>query len=180
MTAVLWTLGTLFLAAIIHISAVLAIPRMADETAWQKLYAGLPEHTARVLPPLGPGPAPLEQMDPQLIVALCRYDLAEGPLQITVPPVPAYWSLAFVTRGKVTIYSINDRTAGDTAQGIFAVSADEARRFYADLPESDALPLVVEASEDRGVAVLRILADTPSLRTAYRGLASEFGCSPAG
>lgn len=178
MIPALWMLGTFFLAAIVHISAVLAIPRLADQTAWQQLYAGLIPHTARVLPAVTPGPTPLDTMDPQMIVALCRYDLAEGPLRLTIPEIPSYWSLAFVTRGKVTIYSVNDRTAGDTAQGIYAVSADEVRRFYADLPENETLPLVVEASEDEGVAVLRILADEPSLIATYRGLASEYGCAP--
>ena len=177
MIAFLWLLGTAFLAVIIHIGAVLAIPTLASDTAWQKLYARLEPGKAEILPPVKPGQQVLDQMDPSMIVAVCRYDLAEGPLQLTLPKVAGYWSLSFVTPDKTTIYSVNDRTAGQPEAGIYAVSAQEAKRFYAELPDGEALPLVVEASADQGVAVYRLLADTASLASVYRGLASEFACT---
>lgn len=179
MIPVLWTLGTIFLAVVIHIGAVLAIPRVASETAWQRLYGSLEPNSARVLPQAAPGATTLDFMDPMMIVAVCRYDLDGGPLELTLPTIPGYWSLSFVTQDKTTIYSVNDRTAGNPEAGIFAVSAQGARRFYADLPEAETLPLVIEASNDRGVAVLRILAEEPSLTAHYRGLANEYACGPA-
>lgn len=179
MIALLWSLGTVLLAIIIHIGAVLAIPILSTETAWHKLYDSLELNVARVLPAVGPQTEALEQLDPMMIVAVCRYDLDGGPLQLTVPPIDGYWSLSFITKSKTTIYSVNDRTVGDPEAGIFAVSAQQARRFYAQLPEDQTLPLVVEASADEGVAILRILASDPSLATVYRGLASEYRCGPA-
>jgi hypothetical protein len=51
-------------------------------------------------------------MDPAFASAVCRYDLSEGPLKLTVPVSPAYTSVSFYTRYDVAYYAINDRAAG--------------------------------------------------------------------
>ena len=51
-------------------------------------------------------------MDPAFAVAICRYDLAGGPLKLTVPVSQAYTSVSFYTRNEVAYYAINDRSAG--------------------------------------------------------------------
>ena len=51
-------------------------------------------------------------MDPAFATAVCRYDLTDGPLKLSVPVSAAYTSVSFYTRRGVAYYAINDRAAG--------------------------------------------------------------------
>ena len=64
------------------------------------------------LPEPTPESAPMPFMDPAFASAVCRYDLSQGPLKLSVPVSPAYTSVSFYTRYDVAYYAINDRAAG--------------------------------------------------------------------
>jgi len=172
-----WSLATLFLAIIVHIAAVLSVPRMANQTLWHTLYNGLEPHSAALLSGTD-ARAPLDDLDPLMVIAACRYDLSAGAVSFALPVVRNYWSLAFYTPRKTMYFTLNDRTTESLENGIFAVTREEAPRFYADLPADQNPPLVIEAPDAQGIAVLRILAPTPSDAAFYRGRASEYGCAP--
>ncbi|MEM9206020.1 MAG: DUF1254 domain-containing protein [Pseudomonadota bacterium] len=175
--AVVMLLGVVFLATIIHIAAILLVPRFAETTRWTALYDGLTVHQASVLSDPSEDPQ-LDLMDPLLVMAACRFDLSANAVAITLPVIQNYWSLSLITRQKTTLFTINDRTTGSSAETVYAVLNDQAPRFYASLPEDGTPPLVIETPESEGVAILRILADTPSLRSFYRTLSSEYSCGP--
>ena len=67
-------------------------------------------------------------MDPAFATAVCRYDLADGPLKLTVPVSPAYTSVSFYTRHGVAYYAINDRAAGRRVIELELMTSAAARR----------------------------------------------------
>lgn len=92
-----WGAVGLVLAAILHVSMVLAAPQMANRTAWATLQPQLPVNTMRVLPAVRPGAQPLPFLAPDVRYAMCRYDLATGPLGITGRLLDATWSVTLYT-----------------------------------------------------------------------------------
>ena len=52
-------------------------------------------------------------LDPAFAMAVCRYDLAGGPLKFTVPVSSAYTSVSFYTRGDVAYIGQPDDDLAD-------------------------------------------------------------------
>ena len=79
-------------------------------------------------PPPTPDDAVLPFMDPAFATAVCRYDLAAGPLKLRVPVSQAYTSVSFYTRNGVAYYAINDRAAGRRIIELDLMTRAAARR----------------------------------------------------
>ena len=77
----LWLLGGLLLGGIVHLATVLLLPRTATQDAYTRLAATAPANSIAPLPAPTPDDAVLPFMDPAFATAVCRYDLAAGPLQ---------------------------------------------------------------------------------------------------
>ena len=141
----LWLLGGLLLGGIVHLSSVLLLPRTATQDAYTRLAAAVPANSIMPLPAPTPDDAVLPFMDPAFATAVCRYDLAAGPLKLRVPVSQAYTSVSFYTRNGVAYYAINDRAAGRRIIELDLMTA----RQRADLPEDEEVTaadrLIVEA-----------------------------------
>ena len=77
-----WALAVLFGAVALHLLVVLALPALAPGSAYRRLAADLPLGEVRLLPratPEHPDPA---FSDPFAFVAVCRFDLSQGPLRL--------------------------------------------------------------------------------------------------
>ena len=143
----LWLLGGLLLGGIVHLATVLLLP----------LAATAPANSIVPLPSPTPDDAVLPFMDPAFATAVCRYDLAAGPLKLRVPVSQAYTSVSFYARTGVAYYAINDRAAGrSTIELDLMTSAQRA-----ELPDGlgdDGLPVLlagdIEPDEVRGRADL--------------------------
>ena len=94
---VYWSVVGLVLAAILHISYVLAAPHVTAKTAWRQLSPQLPFNEMKVLPPIRPGAQPLPFMTPDVRYAMCRFDLAAGPLQIKTRLLDPTWLVMLFT-----------------------------------------------------------------------------------
>ena len=78
----LWLLGGLLLGGIVHLATVLLLPRTATQDAYTRLSATAPANGIMALPAPTPDDALLPFMDPAFATAVCRYDLAAGPLKL--------------------------------------------------------------------------------------------------
>ena len=105
-------LGGVLLGGIVHLATVIILPRTATQDAYARLTPIAPVNTVVALPAPTPEKAVMPFMDPAFASAVCRYDLSQGPLKLTVPVSPAYTSVSFYTRNDVAYYAINDRAAG--------------------------------------------------------------------
>ncbi len=119
--------GGVLLGGIVHIATVIILPRTATQDAYSRLAPITPVNTVTPLPEPAPGTALMPLMDPAMAVAVCRYDLSQGPLKLTVPVSPAYTSVSFYTRTDVAYYAINDRAAGRRVIELELMTAGAAR-----------------------------------------------------
>src|SRR5688572_15067212 len=102
----LWLLSGALLGGIVHLVTVLTLPNTATQDAYSRLTPIAPVNTVAAVPqPTGQNEL-MPYMDPAFAAAVCRYDLAEGPLKLTAPVSPAYTSVSFYTRRGVAYYAI--------------------------------------------------------------------------
>ena len=153
----LWLLGGLLLGGIVHLSSVLLLPRTATQDAYTRLAAAVPANSIVPLPAPTPDDAVLPFMDPAFAIAVCRYDLAAGPLKLRVPVSQAYTSVSFYTRNGVAYYAINDRAAGRRIIELDLMTAQQR----ADLPDDEEVTaadrLIVESPTATGLILVRAL-----------------------
>src|SRR5690242_1251530 len=121
------------LGGIVHLVAVLALPRIATQDAYSRLTPMTKLNAVTPLPPAEPGNTPMPFMDPAFATAVCRYDLSGGPIKLTVPVSQAYTSVSFYTRNEIAYYAINDRSAGKRVIELDLMTEAE----HEDLPEDE-------------------------------------------
>lgn len=167
-------LATLLLGAIIHVAAVAVLPdiitglvmrRIIDRVGANRVLATpLPDASARavVMP------------SPDLLYAICAFDLATGPLRITASPGTDYFSLALYDRNADNFYSINDRQ----------LNAQPAEILLSDRPPSPALrsrfptAIFVTTPHATGVMLARTLVLDPSRMQAPLQTQASVRCAP--
>jgi uncharacterized membrane protein len=162
----LWILSGLLLGGLVHLTAIMALPRTASRDAYTRLTPIVPVNGFAVLPAPSPESSVLPFMDPAFAVAVCRYDLAEGPLKLTVPVNQAYTSVTFYTRYDVAYYAINDRAAGRRSIDFDLMTTKQREALPDDEEVTAADRLIVESPSPTGLIVARAFAPEPSLMPA--------------
>ena len=172
----LWLLAGVLLGALVHLTAILILPRTATQDAYVRLTPIAPVNAVAPLPQPTPQAVLLPFTDPAFAAAVCRYDLDGGPIRLTVPVTAAYTSVSFYTRKGVAYYAINDRAAGRRVIELDLMTAEQ----HADMPEEEDVTaadrLVVESPTPTGLIVLKALAPEPGQMAAARRALAAARC----
>jgi len=165
------------LGGVVHLVAVLALPRIATQDAYSRLTPMTKLNSVTPLAAAEPGTTPMPFMDPAFAVAVCRYDLSGGPLKLTVPVSQAYTSVSFYTRNEVAYYAINDRSAGRRVIELDLMT--EAQ--HAELPEEEDVTsadrLIIDSPTVTGLIVMKALAAEPGLMIQAQASLAASRCS---
>jgi uncharacterized membrane protein len=174
----LWIVGGLVLGGIVHLATILVLPRTATRDAYARLAPLAPLNGFAVLPAPTPETSTVPFMDPAFATAVCRYDLAKGPVKLTVPVSQAYTSVTFYTRYDVAYYAINDRAAGRRSIELDLMTTKQR----ADLPDDEEVTradrLIVESPTAAGLIVARAFAPEPSLLPTATATLQAAQCKP--
>ena len=143
--------AVLAIAAAVHALAIWAVPRAIMGRVIGSVAA---EGGAGPLlpPPIDARARRIVLPNPDLLYALCAYDLGAGPLRVRASPgEPGYWSIALYAANTDSWFVLNDRQASGrpvdlvvTAPGAGAVA-----------PPGGALR--VESPSARGLLLMRVL-----------------------
>ena len=162
----LWLLGGVLLGGIVHLTTVLWLPELATQDAYSRLVAGgagqCGERRCRAPTPDN---SVVPFLDPAFAMAVCRYDLASGPLKFSVPVSPAYTSVSFYTRNDVAYYAINDRAAGRRVIELELMTTEQR----GELP-----------GDEEVTAADRLIVESPTLDRADRDQGAGAGAGPDG
>ena len=161
--ALLWLLAGLLLGGIVHLATVLLLPRTATQDAYSRLAPSAPVNTVVPLASPTADDAVMPFMDPAFALAVCRYDLGDGPMKLSVPVSQAYTSVSFYTRNGVAYYAINDRAAGRRVIELELMTADQHNQLPEDEEITAADRLIVESPTLTGLIAIRALAPEPGL-----------------
>jgi uncharacterized membrane protein len=166
-----WAAGTLVLAAVVHFAVILAYPLTAmrglmdaveDEAGGPNLaiYPPRPDHTARrVVRP-----------SPDLLYAICVYDVSEGPVFVRGPAVDTYWSLSLYAANSDNFY-VTSRVPKGQRWGHVVLA--EKGTDVAEIP----YPVVAPPTK-RGLAVYRMLVESGDRLAMLDTLRKRTGCAP--
>src|SRR5437763_16527261 len=164
------------LGGVVHLVAVLALPRIATQDAYSRLTPMTKLNAVTPLAAAEPGTTPMPFMDPAFATAVCRYDLSGGPIKLTVPVSQAYTSVSFYTRNEVAYYAINDRSAGRKVIELDLMT--EAQ--HAELPEEEDVTsadrLIIDSPTATGLIVMKALAAEPGLMPQAQAALSAASC----
>ena len=164
------------LGGVVHLVAVLALPRIATQDAYSRLTPMTKLNAVTQLAAAEPGTTPMPFMDPAFAIAVCRYDLSGGPIKLTVPVSQAYTSVSFYTRNEVAYYAINDRSAGRKVIELDLMT--EAQ--HAELPEEEDVTsadrLIIDSPTATGLIVMKALAAEPGLMPQAQASLAASSC----
>jgi uncharacterized membrane protein len=174
----MWIAGGLVMGGIVHLAAIMVLPRTATKDAYARLAALGPVNGFAVVPAPTPQASSVPFMDPAFATAVCRYDLGKGPVKLTVPVSQAYTSVTFYTRHDVAYYAINDRAAGRRSIELDLMTTKQRQ----DLPEDEEITaadrLIVESPSTTGLIVARAFSPEPSLLPAATATLTAAQCRP--
>jgi uncharacterized membrane protein len=173
---ILLFLGGALLGGIVHLATVILLPRTATQDAYARLTSIAPVNKAVPLPIPSPEKAIMPFMDPAFATAVCRYDLSEGPLKLTVPISPAYTSVSFYTRYDVAYYAINDRAAGRRIIELDLMTPAQHEQVPEDEEITAADRLIVESPTLTGLIAIRAMAPEPGLMPAAQSAVGASRC----
>jgi len=176
-----WALAVVagvLLAGMIHIVSILAMPGLSRASAFQRVTASTPLFQTVLL---GGARAPaVSPLDPATAVAVCAYDLANGPARVRVETRDQLLTLSFIGDDSRVIYGLTDRAAQKGVIELVLVTRPQLDEALA-LDEEDEVQgeLRVLSPTRRGLAVARVLVGLPSERSEAEALSSGLRCSPA-
>jgi uncharacterized membrane protein len=151
----LWLLGGVLLGGIVHLTTVLWLPELATQDAYSRLWPVAPVNAVSAVPAPTPENSVVPFLDPAFAMAVCRYDLSNGPLKFSVPVSPAYTSVSFYTRNDVAYYAINDRAAGRRVIELELMTTEQRADLPGDEEVTAADRLIVESPEPGLMAAAR-------------------------
>jgi uncharacterized membrane protein len=177
MIRILFTIiAGVLLGGVVHLVSVLALPRIATQDAYSRLTPMTKLNAVTALPLADPGNAPMPFMDPAFAVAICRYDLTDGALKLTVPVSQAYTSVSFYTRNDVAYYAINDRAAGRRVIELELMTTEQRGDLPGDEEVTAADRLIVESPTLTGLIVIKALAPEPGMMPAAQTALTAAKC----
>jgi uncharacterized membrane protein len=128
------------------------------------------------LPQTEPANALLPFMDPAFAMAVCRYDLAKGPIKLTVPVSQSYTSVSFYTRSDVAYYAINDRSAGRRVIELDLMTEAQHEALPEEEDVTSADRLIIDSPTATGLIVLKALAAEPGLMIQAQASLAASNC----
>jgi uncharacterized membrane protein len=172
--SLLYLLGGVLLGLLIHIVVILTLPGFASRDVFTRIEAMDTLDTVTVLPAVAAGePNPL-QLDPSLVYAVCRLDLASGAGVVSGVLPDAFWSVAVYDRRGIVTYSTANRDGIGRRLELGVFNPEQTRRLaQQEIDIAEGL-LIVEAPSDDIFVVVRLAPPHQAMRdrfaTALTGL----------
>lgn len=162
MRAVLALFIVAVVAGLTHILSLIATPLLLKEDVFSRLgeRAGQGLH---VLEPEEVRRLPFA--DPAMALAVCRYDLASGPLRVRTELSETFLVVVFAEEGRGIFSSVSDRAATSGVLDVVLATQAQLDQINALDDRNEAVEEIrVLAQRPRGVAILKVLIDRPSSR----------------
>ena len=148
----------LIFGAVIHITAVFTLPHLSENNAWLRVAKRLPVNAIQPLPLASPDGQVLPFMSPDNYYAMCRYDLAEGPVSLRIPALGPLWSVSLYDDLSQNYYVI---TGNDVKRDSLELLLNKPRNQFEDFEpaasstKTRSASITVRVPGTEGLAVVR-------------------------
>ncbi len=180
LTLLLYGLGVLFVAALVHLIAVLAMPELAPNDAYARLSAFAKTAEPVLLPQALPGHALTPFEDPASVQAVCLFDLSHGSLHVRGKvDHEGLVGLSFRSRDGRIFYAMTDRGAVHGNIDVRVLTAAQLGALQEqDDEDNPPQELRLVAPQLKGFVLINALAAYPSERAAAEARALAINCAP--
>ncbi len=166
------------LAGIIHIAAVLALPQLAPKNAWGRLSDIAPLNTLVVLPAATPNAQPMPMLAPDLRVAVCRFDLSEGPIKLSTQILDPNWILTFNTALGDNFYTVQGADIRSSRLDVIIALEDHALlEATADRPDQETDVEIVRSPGAMGFATVSASLPGPAFAARAEAALKRATCA---
>lgn len=157
----------------VHLLAVWALPRAIMQRVMSGVVAEAGDGVWRP-PPVDAGARRIVLPNPDLLYALCAYDVSAAPLRVRAEPgAPGYWSIALYASDTDTWYVLNDRGAAGRPVDLVVARAGAGP---GGLPAG---AMRVESPTARGLLLMRVhLEGGAAQREAAEAARRSLRCEP--
>jgi len=167
LAALLWLLGVVFVAGIVHIIAIFALPDFKSKDAFERFSVLAKPAQLTLLPDPKPGAELMPFGDPAVAQGICLFDLAHGALRLRGDvDGDRLLSLSFRTPEGHVFYSMTDRAAQHGKIDVLVLSPAQLETVEAETNDEDDPPqeLRLLAPTRQGIVFVSALASLPSER----------------
>jgi len=171
-------LGALLLGGIVHIVAVLGVPRFAVVDPWREIGALAGDGVFTRLPRAGAGQTTLPGLDPAMTHAVCRFNLDGGPMRIRAETADGYWSLSLYDRRGLWVWGIDNRAAEPKPIDILVASNVQVAQLRESLPDEFEDVVIVDWPGREGFAIYKVLVPTKSQEAEMEATLATAKCTP--
>ncbi|MBV1705871.1 MAG: hypothetical protein KGQ37_01540 [Hyphomicrobiales bacterium] len=170
-----WVFGTLCLAGIVHLASVLMLPHFTRSDALAPVLTAASAASAPQIAPQGTMTG-----DPNVISALCRFDLSEGPLRIvSAVPGDEFMSISFHETDGPVYFSVTDQAADKGQINLVLGTRNQIDDIGAnDDPDHPSPDLRVVSPHHRGYVLFHVLISQPDQRAGAQALLAGAVCRP--
>lgn len=168
-------LAALAIAAIVHILAILAVPRLSTVDAWSRLADAGPLNRFTLIERAANGALPLPFEDPRTFIAVCRYDIGAGPVRVRADfSSDGLVVMSFHDRYGATFYGLTDRGGLRGRLDALIVTPAQLAALDEDTPDDEPVQeLRLASPTTEGFVVARsVIVDPTDEENARRRLAS--------
>ncbi len=172
-----FVLGGLLLAGIIHIATVIMVPYFATDDASTLMRQFGRADVFHILPRAEAGAEPLANLDPKMLYAACRFSLSDGPVRITASLPNNFWSVAIFDRRGRNVFSVNDRSAERSELDLAVLTPVQMAQLRQDPPAALETAIVVELPLDSAFALIRVFVADDTLLSRARADLETADCA---
>jgi uncharacterized membrane protein len=167
-------------AALVHVAIVFMVPHLSKRDAWAYVISTGDAYKFNS----GPDKSEFSKMfrlaDPMFRVALCHFDLDEGPVRLTASDDPAFWSVSVFSRSGFNLFSNNDRTSPSRVLDLVVANPADANTLKKNMPADLQRSILVEADAGQSFAILRAFEPDGSWRDVVSSFLANARCNPIG
>ncbi len=147
---ILWTaILTLAFGSIVNVLTVMAIPVVIMNQLLNKSFKDYAWNTMVHSSVVTENSRTVVRPSPDLLYSVCKYDISERPLRITVPVPPTYVSVACYDTNTDNFFHINDREVMNNQIELVLVKKGSSH------PDAGSA-VVVEAPTSKGLVLVRM------------------------
>ena len=175
---VLATICGVMLGGVVHLTAVLAMPWLAEQDAFSRLRGSVSADRSEIVSAPGQQATWLPFPDPNVALATCAYTLDEGPVRVSARTGSLFQSLSLHGRGGGVFFAITDRAAIRGALDLVVMTRrqlDEA--LASEDPDEPSRDVRIISPTREGLIVVRALAAFPSQREEATDAARSVSCT---
>lgn len=175
----LFVVGGLLLGGVIHIAIVFLVPYYAPNDAWAQVTSLGRDRQFHTLPAAEAGAEAIASLDPRMLHAICRFNLANGPLRVRAEFSDEFWSVAVFDRRGRNVYSLNDRAVERSRLDMAILTPVQMAQMRQDPPTSLETAIVLEIPIDSGFVLLRAFVPNNSLLPTVSSALQSADCAAA-